>query len=301
MANVGRYWTAQRLRTARPAPLPAAIQAPDIRTLSSRQPNGRHVEVEGTAGWLGDGSTGRLPVSTAKPLPRPFTNLPERTNGKVFFTDGVFDYECSGTAVNSANKSMVWTAGHCVHGGPSGAFYRNWVFVPAYSSANNGNRPYGTWQALEMFAPNDWVASANPRQDLGAVVVSRRDGVRLVDMIGGQGISFNDNPTQLYSAYGYPAASPFNGFRPWRCDSSLLGRDRPPGTGKGTGPRTMKISCDMTAGASGGGWLRSISGGIGLVSSVNSYRYRGQANDLYGPYQGNLAFQLFKLARNRPV
>jgi hypothetical protein len=51
----------------------------------------------------------------------------------------------------------------------------------------------------------------------------------------------------------------------------------------------MRASCNMTAGASGGGW---IVGGRTLVS-VTSYHYGSQPY-LYGPYLSTTAKKLYK-------
>jgi V8-like Glu-specific endopeptidase len=44
---------------------------------------------------------------------------------------------CSGTVITDVNhpgkSNLVWTAGHCVHAGGGGGWYRNIVFVPAYN------------------------------------------------------------------------------------------------------------------------------------------------------------------------
>ena len=44
---------------------------------------------------------------------------------------------CSGTVVkdprNPGKSNLVWTAGHCVHAGGGGGWYRNIAFVPAYN------------------------------------------------------------------------------------------------------------------------------------------------------------------------
>ena len=61
----------------------------------------------------------------------------------MFFTLGGNDYVCSGTALLSGNKSVVWTAGHCVNEGP-GDFATNWEFVPAYK---DGSAPLGVYVA----------------------------------------------------------------------------------------------------------------------------------------------------------
>src|SRR5205823_4621286 len=56
--------------------------------------------------------------------------LPTSTFGKIFFTKGGQEYVCSGTVVAAANKSVVWTAGHCVE--EHGKVHTNWIFVPGY-------------------------------------------------------------------------------------------------------------------------------------------------------------------------
>ena len=231
-------------------------------------------------------------------VPRPYTNFPDRLNGKVFFTMNGSSFVCSGTAVNSENKSIVWTAGHCVHGGRGGRFHTNWAFVPAYSSSFNGHRPYGTWTARELWTRTEWSANSNFRQDVGAVVVNRVGNIRLVDRIGGQGILFNASRSQNYSSFGYPQAAPFNGLSQFRCNSGLVANDFPPGVG----PATMKIHCNMTGGSSGGGWLVNLStAGLGFVNSVNSYRYNTTPDHLFGPYHGNEALSLYNAVRNRPA
>jgi V8-like Glu-specific endopeptidase len=198
--------------------------------------------------------------------------------------------------VNSENKSIVWTAGHCVHDGSGGQFVRNWIFVPAYSSSFNGQEPFGRWTAKELWTTTEWANNGNFRQDLGAVVLNRLNNQLIVDRIGGQGIAFNLARNQNFSSFGYPAASPFNGFDQFRCNSPRLADDFP----AGVGPATIKIDCNMTGGSSGGGWLINIaSNGLGYVNGLNSYRYSTTPNNLFGPYFGNEALSLYNAVRNR--
>lgn len=282
------YWTPQRMRNARRADvllrhgksLGGRAAGPTTATPA------RPVTVAGTPG---SAQVSRRPQLRASSVPAPYTRLPYRTNGKVFFSQGSTSYVCSGTAVNSPNKSVVWTAGHCVHNGVS-RFHRNWAFVPAYSSGPRG-RPYGVWTAGRLLTTSAWASNEDLRGDLGAAVVRPRNGVRLVNRVGGQGLGFNHPASGSYAAYGYPAAAPFNGYRQWRCSSSLRVRDRAFGS-----PNTMGIPCNMTGGSSGGGWLRGVSHGVGRVLSVNSYGYRGLPY-MFGPYQGGLAQTLYNRAR----
>ena len=44
---------------------------------------------------------------------------------------------CSGSTVNSGGKNVVFTAGHCVHGGGAGRSWfdaSRWVFAPSYNA-----------------------------------------------------------------------------------------------------------------------------------------------------------------------
>ena len=119
--DVVAYWSAERMRNAKPA---ERTRNPLAKPGGAKRPSG----------------------GAAAEVPGPYTTFPTSTNGKVFFTDDGVNYVCSGTAIASTNKSVVWTAGHCVHDGP-GSFHTNWVFVPAY---RDNVRPYGTWAARSL-------------------------------------------------------------------------------------------------------------------------------------------------------
>ena len=254
-AAVQRYWTAERMRNAIPADKVLAgsfAAAPKVPRLAP-----------------------------AQQVPPPYTSAPTRTNGKVFFSDDGLNYVCSGTAVLSGNKSVVWTAGHCVHDGASN-FHTNWSFVPAYA---DGSRPYGSWTARTLLTTSGWASSGDFSFDNGAAVVNANGGQALTDVVGGRNIAFNTARNQSYAAHGYPAAPPFNGRRLWVCNSPLVYDDT------SANPPTMGIDCDMTGGSSGGGWIAG-----GSVVSVNSYGYTTLPNVMFGPYQGSVAQSLYTQA-----
>ena len=260
--DVVSYWTAERMRTARPV-----------------------ARTRGSFGKpVGSGGGKKSSAGAAAEVPAPYTVFPTSTNGKVFFTDNGVNYVCSGTAIASANESVVWTAGHCVNEGP-GVYYTNWAFVPAY---RDNVRPYGTWAARSLHTTTSWRDQGDFSYDLGAAVVSPSGTGSLTDTIGGgRSLAFNYARSQRYNAFGYPAASPFNGQRLWKCDSSLYMSD------SSTSPQTMGIQCNMTGGSSGGGWVVPTDG---RVYSVNSYGYSNLRNVMFGPYQGDVAEQLFTTA-----
>jgi V8-like Glu-specific endopeptidase len=257
-AAIEQYWTAERMANAKPAEL-----------------------LVDKAGKVTGKQAHASALASARQIPPPYTGAGTRTNGKVFFSDGGTAYVCSGTAVLSGNRSTVWTAGHCIHDGASG-FHTNWAFVPAYA---DGQRPYGTWTARRLATTSGWANNGDFSYDLGAAAVNLQGGVALTDRVGGRGVAFNYNRSQTYNAHGYPAAPPFNGQRLWVCTSGLRYNDT------SANPPTMGISCDMTGGSSGGGWLVGSS-----VYSVNSYGYRTLRNVMFGPYQGTVAQSLYNQA-----
>lgn len=207
------------------------------------------------------------------------------TEGRVFFTYQGRTASCSGTAVISTNKSTVITAGHCVK--LDGAFHTNWAFVPAY---NNGSTPHGTWTAKKTYATPQWVASEDINYDVGAAVVNPLNGASLTDVVGGQGIAFNQPRAQNMYAFGYPAAAPYDGSRLIYCSGTTFNAFLSNGIG---------MTCNMTGGSSGGGWFQqfSESTGAGIVNSVNSYKINFIPNWMFGPYFGADAQNLYNTAQ----
>jgi hypothetical protein len=257
-AAVASYWTPARMRAAVPAQ----------RVLS---PSGKAKKAKPAA---------PLPWTSSEVV-SPYTDQPTSTHGKVFFTLAGVDYMCSGTALLSGNKSVVWTAGHCVNEGP-GAYATSWAFVPAYK---DGAAPFGVFAATHLMTTTAWGSSGDFSYDEGAAVVGTANGKTLTDAVGGRGISFSYNRSQQYQSHGYPAAPPFNGERHWICDSPLSRSD------SSASPATMGIGCDMTGGSSGGGWIVGSD-----LYSVNSYGYSNQPNVMYGPYMDSVAQSLYTAA-----
>ncbi len=198
-AEVVDYWTAERMREAKPV-------------------------ARARAG--GKGPKSAYPFTRYEPT----TYNP--AHGKVFFTDNGVNYVCSGTALASGNESVVWTAGHCVNEGPGG-FYTNWAFVPAYK---DGARPYGTWTARTLLTTAPWGQNGDFGYDLGAAAMNTNGGATLTDTVGSRNAGFNRPAAQHYLSHGYPAASPFSGGRMYICEADLATRDNsanPPTMGIG--------------------------------------------------------------------
>lgn len=256
--QIARFWTAKRMRAA----VPADFDAKPAPAASPKK-----------------GGGAKAGASVEVPLPYP------SAHGKVFFTDDGVNYVCSGTAIASANESVVWTAGHCVNEGP-GAFFTNFLFVPAY---RDGAAPYGRFAAPTLLTTSGWQQSGEYGVDVGAAVVGTNEsGVTLTDAVLERPIVFNAARNQSYDLYGYPAAKRFSGQRMRVCDTAWALDDI------SAIPPTIGVPCDMTGGSSGGGWVT----GSGAVASVVSYGYASLRNVLFGLHQESEAQQLYATAQN---
>jgi hypothetical protein len=293
-----KYWTPERMRTAHPADeLMARTSQAKTGTGQPRTRIGQPDKIAPTRpavdiglperinpdGPVGGGLAASQRRSFAPNLPP--TNALARTYGKVFFTNATdgLSYVCSATVVNSIRRDTLWTAGHCVHGGPGGTWHQDWHFVPAF---DNGIGPFGAWTAERLATRPDWIASGDLSEDFGMVVVAPRDGRRIVDVLGGQGIAWNLPPSYFASSFGYPQAPPFDGKK-------LIGCKGTANPGDIDIINVINLPCDMTGGSSGGGWLREVSQGLGYLNGLNSFGVVGIPDVMFSPYYGDGARSLY--------
>jgi len=211
------------------------------------------------------------------------------TTGKVFFTLNGRDFVCSAGTVTSANHDLVVTAGHCVKDG-KGAWAQNWIFVPGY---HDGLSPYGGFTARHMYVPDKWAGSAADEDDFAMVALDTSDGRHVTDVVGAQGIAFGRPRGQETYAFGYPATGSYDGEDLAYCSGRP--HDDPHGLAGEQG-----LHCTMTQGSSGGVWLSRFdpSTGVGLVTSVSSFKYAGDSSTMYGPYFGDTAQSLYEQAQH---
>lgn len=283
--QVLEYWTPERMRSA----VPIEQLAGDV--LTGTRPGGTAERGEPT---IIDPTPATIPATDPATLAFPHSGGPwtgggavTETAGRVFFNYQGQPASCSGNAVTSNNRSTVMTAGHCVR--MDGAWHTAWVFVPGY---HNGNDPHGTWTAAQLLATPQWVGSENMNHDIGAAVVNPLNGQRLTDVVGGQGIAFNQPRGQAMYSFGYPAASPYGGEELIYCSGNAF-NDFLLSTAIG-------LTCNMTGGASGGPWFLNFdeSTGLGVQNSVNSFKYVFFPNWMFGPYFGNSAQDLYQTAQS---
>ncbi|MBG6226015.1 V8-like Glu-specific endopeptidase [Arthrobacter sp. CAN_A2] len=270
-AALDAYWTADRMKNARPANTINSGWAAEGRSVMPK------------AGQQSVAKAPKEPVVEARAAAQ--SSVPRI--GKVFFTQGGQNYVCSGNSVQSGNQSVVATAGHCTHDLSTG-WVTNFVFVPAY---NNGSAPYGKFTARSLVSTTEWVSRNDISYDGAFAVMNTLNGRTLSATVGASSIGFNMARGLTYSAYGYPAASPFNGERLYSCYGKASA-DRVGGT------QSQGIPCDMTGGSSGGPWFVG-SGSTGTQNSVNSFGYNTQSNVMYGPYFGSSIQSAYSTAAGR--
>jgi hypothetical protein len=262
-AAARRFWTPARMEAARPR-------------LGSPPAHGSALDPALTA--------------TSETIADP--TLPQyRVNGAIFISEGagIGFGRCSGTSVASPSGSVVITAGHCVYDQGIWAD-RKWVFVPGYQ---HGERPFGTFTAHWLGTTPAWHAHENENYDVGAAVVGRNEkGQTLAAAVGAFRVKTGLSPDQTFDVYGYPVEKPFNGGTLQVCrEAHFEGHDF--GSFFEPGPLDLAISCDDSAGGSGGGWV--IEGNV--VNSVTTYGYPSDPSTNFGPYFGQDVANLYARAQ----
>ncbi|MFD0379257.1 trypsin-like serine peptidase [Streptomyces sp. NPDC127112] len=229
---------------------------------------------------------------TAKAAAAPYhSSVP--ASGKVFFDGPEGSMVCSATVVKDpahpGKSNMVWTAGHCVHAGKAGGWYRNIAFVPSYNNAGRPAAelkgapreqvaPYGVWWSDWAQTSDQWIATGGPTGGAGApydfavlhVTPEKGGNGKSLEETVGTALPVEFNAPAVpkitgMTATGYPAAAPFDGQKAFQCTDkpgrlALHQQD----------PVMYRIGCTMTGGSSGGGWIATgADGKPALVSNTS--------------------------------
>ncbi|MEU0404385.1 hypothetical protein ABZ318_30000 [Streptomyces sp. NPDC006197] len=271
------------------------------------------VEEEDISGDKGVTDPTPAPVRAKAVAAKYHDNAPE--SGKVFFDGPEGSMVCSATVVKDpahpGKSNLVWTAGHCVHKGKQGGWYRNIAFVPSYndsametSALEKATReqiaPYGVWWADWVKTSDQWIAEgastggAGAPYDFAVIKVTPEkgsSGKSLEETVGSAlPVEFNAPAVPKIAgmtATGYPAAPPFDGQKMFQC------QDKPGRLSlKAEQPTMYRIGCTMTGGSSGGGWVAK--GGDGKPALVsNTSIGPSTAGWLAGPRFGPEAKAIF--------
>ena len=137
---------------------------------------------------------------------------------------------------------MVWTAGHCVHAGKNGGWYRNIAFVPSYNDAGksaaqlqNATKeevaPYGVWWGDWAQTSDQWIEQGGATGGQGASYdfavhpCDAGEGRRRASPWRRRSVRrcrWTSTPrpcrrSTSMTATGYPAAAPFDGQKLYQC------------------------------------------------------------------------------------
>ncbi|MCP3802242.1 hypothetical protein NLX83_23515 [Allokutzneria sp. A3M-2-11 16] len=284
--QVNDYWNSDRLKNAKPRQ-PEPGQGTDV---PKDEPAG--VVVQPTSG----------PVGVTRPQPSDPSGaawsragLSASTAGRLYYSFNGDPYVCSASVVNSTSGTLVATAAHCVWETTPGK--KSWasdvLFIPGDT---NRQAPYGRWTAEMMYAPKQFIDSADSAPgttkgagwayDFAFLRMRPLNGRNIKDALGGQGIAF-DARAESIRTLGYPTAPPFDGTTMRSCASPTYTTER--------SRNTYGIPCTMTPGCSGGGWFTRFDDekGAGYLISVHSTGNGRQSN---GPTLGKVAYDLYKQA-----
>ncbi|HEV2373833.1 MAG TPA: hypothetical protein VGS19_16880 [Streptosporangiaceae bacterium] len=304
-AAVLAYWTLARLRAAKPL---------DVITAGARPP--AHPVVlhpTGKAGHITGGAPHvhtRVPVlpSHVRPADYPFpydsfnvpvsdyTSYPFSMNGRLFFTNNGAGYSCSATSVGShngtGNENEIWTAGHCLVNTEAGnqVVDSSAVFIPAYNGNSSNFDPFGEfvwdggWETTTA-----WYYNRDLSEDEAAMEVgnSTSNGQTLGWNVGWDGFAWNEPVSEFFTAFGYPAGSPYDGTSMVIDFASTGGQD---GNFGANPVAPIAIGNPMTGGSSGGAWnIGWSTSGSGWINGHNDYKYGSQPLAMYSPYQDSLS------------
>lgn len=250
-------WTASRMASATPAdftnkasttaPAPQSAMSPSI-SVSGTEPVAP--TVASTNSQSLDSSAPQVPAAT----------------GKAFYVCQDKNYVCSGAAINSDSKNVVETAAHCLHEGNGGDWHQYITSAPAYY---NGLSSYGEYFYKTAIVPQYWIDYSSATYDVGFMSVFPRNGVDLVNAVGGNGMAVNQGLfVSKVRIWGWPAEPPYDGEVPYYWDG-----DAEADTIGGYPTNLIKmVGNPLNGGSSGGPWLRynNSNTGLGYVFAVTT-------------------------------
>lgn len=251
------FWTPEKMAAAQPVKIAGEQQDAERRLTEDPSLTDQNIAPEAEPEILSD-PVG--PTINERPSLFALAAVP-RTVGRLFFQTPGGPGTCSASVVNKDdNKNLIMTAGHCVHPGDGSSFYDNFIFIPA---TYDESEPYHTWTFNKVVTLTSWSSNSNWNHDQAFLQLNKSNGSSIVDLIGGNGLTFNNSRSQENTrVLGYPDRPPFDGKRLYQCDGN-------------TSPLNFlsldaKIACGMNEGASGGPWLKNYSTHVGYIWAITS-------------------------------
>ena len=286
-AETRAYWTPERLANAQPM-LPKVNQNA-VTPEAARQASGTPVSLPGKRPTVtlspdaatrlyvpaqariqpeaGDiesqavGSFGAHFTSARVNAPALETIYPNRTVGKLFFTDNGVDFVCSASVIR---QRIVLTAGHCVHrgSGGTGGFHRNFEFVPAF---RDRSAPLGIFTARRVGATSLWMTGGGVvpnAADFGMLEINDRGSVKIGGITGILAVKTLSLIPNHTTKLGYPC----------NLDNCQRMQQVTSQSKSATSPNNVEYGSNARGGSSGGPWVMNygVQGTGGLTTSLNA-------------------------------
>jgi V8-like Glu-specific endopeptidase len=201
--------------------------------------------------------------------------------GALFATSGggLGRHFCSASVVDSPGRDLLVTAAHCVTGLASSI-----VFVPGF---DNGRVPYGSWRVTRIIVGQNWLATADPDEDVAFLVVAGHGGAGIQNLTGGERIGIAQGVGQVVNVIGYPDAA----NAPIQCANLV----------HGFSPTQLEFDCGgYTNGTSGGPMLEDVDPATGLgtvIGVIGGYEQGGYTPSVsYAARFGAFVADLYKTA-----
>ncbi|WP_327353714.1 trypsin-like serine peptidase [Streptomyces sp. NBC_01304] len=248
-----------------PAGSPAGDTAADVRAYWTPERMREAVVATDGAAEPPDGVPWTLGAEPVRNVGRLFLTVPPAEEGgkerKAY---------CSAAVVDSANRSVVVTAGHCVHlKSIPGGWVKKLLFVPAYDKKSE---PYGSYVAESVGIAPAWAEHEDHKADFAFVTLGKDEQGRSVqDVTGARKASFAPVAGEK-TALGYPFLKPYDGETLQYCS----GPTTPVTDNRLVGGEQLK-PCRMTNGASGGPWYARTPQGEDVQVGVTSSRPKDEA------------------------
>ena len=303
------YWTAERLRDAKPLALPRATTSRSETALDrpagpQRTSPGRPPTVNIEPAWnnklFEPARLGRLearpeaigtyglPFTTSRVFPdAAVSTYPYRAAGKLFFRDPRTNTNnvCTGSVIN---RRLILTAGHCVFDTARNYFFDNFLFVPAFRA---GAAPFQQWSWAFVRTTTAWVNGTGSFPNNGDfAIIEAVDRVvgsgaprRIGDVVGFLGFVTNSLIGQHVTTLGYPVNLD-NGQRMQTTGAEAR---------RVVGFNAAEIGSDQRGGSSGGPWIRDFGVSATGDPTATAQRNRVVGVTSYGPvattprYQGS--------------
>ncbi|SEF26138.1 hypothetical protein SAMN05421837_10398 [Amycolatopsis pretoriensis] len=280
-------WTPERMRAAKPVDVPREQHGaePQSHVLAARSAPGAAVTKPGQVRPDALTSLSQSQVWTAH------GQMPATTVGKLYFDKPDGGYQCTASVINSTNRSMIWTAGHCVTDGAK-HWYSNFVFVPDYAGSGE---PLGRWSWKSVSTPNGYFDGKDSDYDFAAITLWPRAGVSVANVTGWQGYKFGQGYDWNVYEFGYPSDT-----HPAR--TGITGQQLRYCTGTTWRPGIWPfqpdqeaIHCDQGHGASGGPWLDDLqlARGWGYLVGNVSYHSDDNSDEERSPHFGDAAINVY--------